>query len=189
MKKVLVSISVALSLSIAGYAAVTSLPSPDKTQTTINHHVQLEKSQPYAGYQERTIKALSGEEIDNLAKGKGAGYALAGELNHYPGPKHVMDFSVELKLSESQMENLNKQNPLMEEEAKAIGAEILQLEEKLDQEFKKGTITDQKLEELTSRISNLEGRLRYTHLKYHLLTKNMMTDEQISKYDELRGYK
>jgi len=189
MKKTSVSILAVLFLSIAGYAAVTALYSAGATQTSNNHHVPSNKNQPYAGYQERTIKALSKEEMDSLAKGKGAGYALAGELNHYPGPKHVMDFAVELNLTKSQMENFKKQNPIMDEEAKVLGAELLRLEEELDQQFRKGTITEQKLADLTSEISAVEGKLRYTHLKYHLQTKNIMNEEMINKYDELRGYK
>ena len=39
------------------------------------------EQQPYAGYEERPIKALSNERVAELLEGKGAGYALAGELN------------------------------------------------------------------------------------------------------------
>lgn len=53
--------------------------------------VQAIETKPYAGQQERMIKALSTSEIDGLKKGKGMGLAKAAELNHYPGPRHVLD--------------------------------------------------------------------------------------------------
>jgi hypothetical protein len=48
---------------------------------------------PYAGHQERPIKALAPEEVAGLLGGEGMGYALAAELNHYPGPRHVLDLA------------------------------------------------------------------------------------------------
>ena len=40
---------------------------------------------PYAGLQQRTVKALSDEQLSDLNAGRGMGLALAGELNGYPG--------------------------------------------------------------------------------------------------------
>ena len=45
---------------------------------------------PYAGYQQRPIKALSEQQIADLRAGRGMGLALAAELNGYPGPVHVL---------------------------------------------------------------------------------------------------
>jgi hypothetical protein len=58
--------------------------------------------QPYAGLQERTIKALPQEKVEDLLAGRGAGYALAAELNHYPGPVHVLDLADQLDLTAEQ---------------------------------------------------------------------------------------
>ena len=46
---------------------------------------------PYAGEESRAIKSLSASEIQALRQGHGMGYAKAAELNHYPGPRHVLD--------------------------------------------------------------------------------------------------
>lgn len=48
-------------------------------------------SQPYAGQETREIKALSPDEVAAHLEGRGMGFAKAAELNHYPGPKHVLD--------------------------------------------------------------------------------------------------
>ncbi len=54
---------------------------------------------PYAGQQSRDLKALSAQEIDDLVEGRGMGTSKAAELNHYPGPKHILDASRELQLT------------------------------------------------------------------------------------------
>ena len=57
---------------------------------------------PYAGQEKRAIKALAQGEIEGYEKGRGLGLARAAELNHYPGPMHVLEFSKELKLTKEQ---------------------------------------------------------------------------------------
>ena len=54
---------------------------------------------PYAGMQERPVKALSADEIADLRAGRGMGFALAAELNGYPGPVHVLEHADALGLS------------------------------------------------------------------------------------------
>ena len=60
------------------------------------------ESSPYAGLEGRAIKALSEEEIADLLAGRGAGMALPAELNHYPGPKHVLELAANLRLTPDQ---------------------------------------------------------------------------------------
>ena len=62
---------------------------------------------PYAGMQDREIKALSAEERAALLEGQGMGLALAAELNGYPGPVHVLELGdargariVEIRMSD-----------------------------------------------------------------------------------------
>ena len=57
---------------------------------------------PYVGQQQREIKALSAADIKMYLEGHGMGLAKAAELNHYPGPRHVLDSATELKLSHEQ---------------------------------------------------------------------------------------
>jgi hypothetical protein len=57
---------------------------------------------PYAGFQQRTVKALSEQEIADLRAGRGMGLALAAELNGYPGPAHVLEKADALGLSSAQ---------------------------------------------------------------------------------------
>lgn len=195
MKKKILLFVIMLAMVLAGCSSgVNNESVGTKTKDSNAHHHSAGQgsasngNQPYTGNQNRKIKALSSEEVDNLLKGKGAGYALAAELNQYPGPKHVIDLSSELKLTPEQEESLRKQIPLMEQEAIEAGRELLALETQLDQAFQKGTVSDDELQSLTQDIADAEGKLRYTHLKYHLETRDLLTNEQIVKYDELRGY-
>src|SRR5262249_55422706 len=57
---------------------------------------------PYAGQEQRAIKALSDEEIRDLLEARGMGLAKAAELNSYPGPLHVLQLANELGLSDAQ---------------------------------------------------------------------------------------
>jgi hypothetical protein len=42
--------------------------------------------QPYAGQQQRDIKALSADEVKQYLEGAGMGYAKPAEPNQHPGP-------------------------------------------------------------------------------------------------------
>src|SRR6266513_2757863 len=57
---------------------------------------------PYAGMQQRPVKALSDQQLADLQAGRGMGLALAGELNGYPGPSHVLELADQLDLSSDQ---------------------------------------------------------------------------------------
>ena len=59
-------------------------------------------AQPYAGLQERPVKALSEREVADLRAGRGMGLALAAELNGYPGPLHVLEHADALGLTPEQ---------------------------------------------------------------------------------------
>jgi Spy/CpxP family protein refolding chaperone len=142
----------------------------------------------YSGEQHREIKSLSSAEIERYLKGEGMGLAKAAELNHYPGPRHVLDLASELKLSEEQRSKIEKIYNTMRERAIQLGKQIVQKERELDQLFKTESINGESLEKLVREIAVLQGELRLVHLQTHLVTKEVLTKEQIAKYDQLRGY-
>ncbi len=140
---------------------------------------------PYAGLEGREIKALSEEQIQQLRNGEGMTLALPAELNHYPGPRHVMDMAQELAISLKQPGI----EQAMREKTVALGTAIIEKERQLDQAFAKRTITEDGLRDLTREISRLQADLRYVHLSAHLEVRPIVTDEQVARYDELRGYR
>ena len=145
-------------------------------------------AQPYAGWETRPIKALSPERVADLLAGRGASYALAAELNHYPGPKHVLDLSVPLQLRPEQEQIARDLFVRMEHEALQLGSQLVDLEAELDAAFSSGTITPASLEKITADIGTVESQLRSVHLKTHLVMREVLTEEQVIQYDQLRGY-
>jgi hypothetical protein len=144
---------------------------------------------PYVDLQDRPIKALSAEQIEQYASGEGMGLALPAELNEYPGPKHVLDLASELALGADQTRAVEAAFDAMHAEAVRLGAEIVDAERRLDAGFASGTITAESLRTALAELARLEGELRYAHLAAHLETRRVLTAEQVERYAALRGYR
>jgi Spy/CpxP family protein refolding chaperone len=145
--------------------------------------------QPYAGLQERPIKALSEQQIADLKAGRGMGLALAAELNGYPGPMHVLELADRLGLSAEQRAKMQELFAAMKAEAVPLGEQLIAQEGDLDKQFADKTMTPARLEASTNAIGAATGALRRAHLKYHLATLDVLTAAQAQRYVELRGYK
>ena len=144
--------------------------------------------QPYAGLQNRPLKALSDEQLDDLKAGRGMGLALSAELNGYPGPKHVLELAMELKLTEPQRARTQRLYDAMKAEAIPLGQQLIAAEADLDRQFSGRTVTPASLTAASAKIGATQGELRTAHLKYHLSMMDVLTPEQIARYGELRGY-
>lgn len=143
---------------------------------------------PYEGQQDRSIKALSDQEVTGYLNGHGMGHAKAAELNHYPGPRHVLDMSEKLSLTEMQEKRTRAIYRTMKTRASDLGERLVETERELDRLFASGTIDGKSLGELVSEIAALEGKIRGVHLKAHLEQKALLTGEQVRTYDRNRGY-
>jgi hypothetical protein len=143
---------------------------------------------PYAGMQGRSIKALSDQQIADLSAGRGMGLALAAELNGYPGPSHVLELADKLDLSANQRASMQRLFDSMKAEAMPLGSKLIEQEADLDKQFATRTVTSESLRASTAAVAATQGMLRETHLKYHLSTGRILTQSQMTKYAELRGY-
>lgn len=143
---------------------------------------------PYVGQEMRDIKALSHQEVVGYFKGKGLGYAKAAELNHFPGPKHVLDLANELNLTEQQAQQTQAIFDDMKAQAVILGEQFVAKEQELDREFSRSLITPDSLKMLLSEIGILQAKIRYVHLNAHLKQKSLLTEHQSQLYDQLRGY-
>ena len=143
---------------------------------------------PYAGQEQREIKSLSASEIGQIRNGEGMGLARAAELNHYPGPRHVLELADELGLSPVQLRQTRQIFNEMQQRARTLGADLIAAETELDLAFSRQTIGEDALTVQLEVIGHLQARLRYTHLQAHLQQKLVLEPEQIKKYDKLRGY-
>lgn len=149
---------------------------------------QHEHTSKYAGQEQRTIKSLSPDDISELQRGGGWGLAKAAELNGVPGPAHLLELKDQIPLSADQVSQITRIFEEMKAHAVELGLKLIDLEQGLEQHFQNRTITDEILRSSLTEISGVRNSLRYTHLATHLMTPNILSEEQINKYNALRGY-
>ena len=152
-------------------------------------HQHQHGQSPYAGLQQRDVKALSDQQIADLRAGKGMGLALAAELNGYPGPIHVLELADRLGLTAGQRAELQELYEAMKAEAIPVGEKLIAHERALERQFAERTVSPVTLASLTADIGKTQGELRAVHLKYHLTTAALLTTAQNQKYAQLRGYR
>ena len=142
----------------------------------------------YTGEVDRVIKSLSANDIKDLTLGNGMGLAKAAELNGYPGPKHVLEMQEELLLEKEQLTSIKLIFEEMKSQARSQGKIFISLEKSLNEHFSKATITNDTLESTLKNISEAKNNLRYIHLSAHIKTTEILSKNQIKKYNQLRGY-
>ena len=147
------------------------------------------REQAYSRLQDRPVSALSRRRVADLLAGRGAGYALAAELNHHPGPAHVLELADELALTDVQERRIRALESAVHDRARPLGRQLVGLERNLDRSFRSGTATPDHVAALTAAIARLDGRLRNVHLRAHLETRRLLKQGQVARYDRLRGYR
>jgi Spy/CpxP family protein refolding chaperone len=168
-------------------AATIFLAAPAASAVSAASAAQHQHS-PYAHEQSSEVASLTPEELAQLRNGDGMGLAKPAELNHFPGPRHVLELAGELALSDEQRARTEQIFAQMQESARELGARIIEAEKHLNMRFANKHIDDASLREATSTIAALYGQLRFTHLRAHLSLTELLTPEQIATYDRLRGY-
>ncbi len=143
---------------------------------------------PYAGMEQRPVKALSDEDIGDLRAGRGMGLALPAELNGLPGPRHVLDLADRLGLSDMQRAAMQRMFDEMREAAVVLGQRVIDREAALDRLFAAAAHDEAAIRALVAEIAASRGELRFTHLRYHLRARDVLTQEQIALYRRERGY-
>jgi len=128
------------------------------------------------------------QDVADYLAGRGMGLARAAEMNQHPGPAHVIELRDKLALTPEQEAAARAAFTRMEAAAKALGAELVERERTLDQAFAQRAITDTGLAEQTAAIGMVQGRVRDVHLAAHIAMRHILTPEQVTRYDELRGY-
>jgi len=143
---------------------------------------------PAAAQEKRDIKALSAEQTGQYLAGAGMGYARAAELNRFPGPMHVLEFADRLGLSPEQRERTRALMDAHKAEARATGAKLVEAERALDALFASGNVDEAGLARAVAAAAALEASYRLQHLDTHRRMRALLSEEQVSRYVELRGY-
>ena len=143
---------------------------------------------PDVAQQDSPVRGLTAQEVEDLRAGRGAGFARTAELNSYPGPRHVLDMAADLDLDAEQRRTTERIFAGMQAAAKRLGAEILAREQALSAAFAGRRVRPDALDLESAAIGTLYGRLRAVHLRAHLELTAILRPDQITRYDELRGY-
>lgn len=152
------------------------------------HHTEGHHTSEYSGEESREIKSLSVEDIAALKKGSGWGLAKVAELNGYPGPIHVLEMESEINLTSSQRVEIEDLYQKMNGEAVVLGEKLINLEKALSQSFSDQKIDSDSLENYVQEAGEVHAKLRLVHLSAHLETPKILSEDQVSLYNELRGY-
>lgn len=144
-------------------------------------HVHPTTPAAAAGDQAGT-STLSAEAVKQLLDGEGMGLARAAEMHQYPGPKHLLDRAGELQLTLDQQKAIAQIREDVVEQARRLGRRIVDAERALDAAFRSGAITQADLDARLREIATLQGELRAVHLRAHLRTRPLLTEDQIRRY-------
>jgi len=142
----------------------------------------------YSGEEQRSIKALSDDMIDDYRSGRGMGMAKAAELNHYPGPMHILQLKEKLHLTPEQITSIQAAFEQMHEEAVRLGKSLIEQEQELDNVFRTTMADSLNVRRFTTGIGETQGKIRFAHLNAHITARKILTAEQIAIYDRERGY-
>jgi len=143
---------------------------------------------PYAGEEARQIKSLSPSDIKALRAGSGWGLAKAAELNGVPGPLHLLEMKDAISLTAEQIQSIETIFDDMNKQAVMLGEKLITQETELDALFKNGVPEPAVLEALVNEVGKTRSALRYAHLQAHLKTPELLTAQQLEKYNQVRGY-
>ncbi len=125
---------------------------------------------------------------DSLLTGAGMAMAMVAEMNGYPGPKHALELKEQLGISKEQVTKIVDIANNVENSAKLKGEEIVAAEQVLNKSFENGTLNEKALRAILERIGKLRGELRFIHLQAHLRMKQILSPNQIQRYNEIRGH-
>jgi hypothetical protein len=155
-----------------------------------HQHGHPQHASPYRDQHGAALRGLSAQEIGDLEAGRGMGLARAAELNGYPGPRHVLDAVRDgaLQISAEQRQAVQRVFEGMERDARRLGTRVIAEEQALETAFNRGGITESELTERVRRVAAAHAELREVHLRAHVATRALLSEDQVKRYNELRGY-
>jgi hypothetical protein len=134
------------------------------------------------------IPALSEGQTEAYMDGRAMWMAIVAELNHYPGPRRVLELEDRLKLTAEQRQAVIGLYDDSRREAVRYGKQLIELEQKLNRMFAWGQASVENIVKIVTDIGAIQARLRLTHLVAHIRTKELLTMGQVKRYDEIQGY-
>ena len=118
--------------------------------------------------------------------GRGFGMAFAADQSGYPGPLHVLELRDALHLTSEQEARARALYHAMLQEARPLGAALLEAEGRLRALFESGAAGEAPVRALVAEVERRRGELRTVHLLYHLRTRDLLAPGQRATYHALR---
>lgn len=91
-------------------------------------------------------------------------------------------------MTPEQVEAIERVYQQMRKEAIDEGERLISREQALEGAFSNRAVTEGTLRDMLEVIEESRSNLRYIHLAAHLRTLEILTDDQIARYNTLRGY-
>jgi hypothetical protein len=144
------------------------------------------KAQTDSAAKHSQLKTLSDIQYNALINGDDIyGMSLAAELNHCPSPEKVIKFKKQLDLSPIQVNKLMAINKELRRKKLEMGLIIIHNERTLDSIFRYHRLDNGSLIFYANRYGLYQGELRNTILQSYLTAWNLLTPQQIKKYQAL----
>src|SRR5918999_434179 len=108
----------------------------------------------------RVSDKAAADKIEQYRAGAGMGYARAAELNHFPGPMHVLELAHKLALTEEQRVATKRLMDAHKAAARALGAKLVEAEREVEALFRAGQVEEAALAKAVRSAAALEGEYR-----------------------------
>jgi len=113
-------------------------------------------------------------------------FAGPAERQDYPSARRLLEFADALGLDQAQRNQLRGIQMKLEGQQTALGGEIVQLERRIEQSFADNAAEVARIDQLSTRIGELQGRLRAAHLTARLDARDQLTPRQLARLGGLR---
>ena len=101
---------------------------------------------------------------------------------------HVLELADRLALSPDQRAATEKLMHTHKAEARAIGEKLVDAEHALDRLFAQSAASEAALAGQVRAVAVIQGEYRLAHLETHRRMRAVLSNEQVNRYVQLRGY-
>lgn len=136
------------------------------------------------------VPTLTYQQYNAFLKGEaGEDMARVAEINHYPLPERVLKYKYELDLSPIQVKKLTEAANYLHRRRLQIGGSIIDTEHMLDSMFRYNKAQDGNLIFYTNRYGLYQGELKNAFLQACLSTHNLLSRQQMARFESLEKRK
>jgi len=126
------------------------------------------------------------QERQALQEGRGFGRAAVADDNGFPGPRHILDWKKQLDLKPAQEKRVETLAERTRSKAIAKGQELQAREQELSRLLSTSKPNPQAVQKLLGQIGAAEADLRWIHIGAHIEARDILTPQQLARYNELR---